>query len=945
MSMLTTLILSLSFSDFLILLASFLIIYVTRFYFLYFTRDNPLPGPLPLPIVGNLIQLLSAKDTNRWALESQAKYGDIWEVYAGRERQIWLARADLVDNILNSSKDNKYFIKTPQNTGLDSIGLSSNGLVFNRNRAKWFFNRRIFAQALASPKFSKQSAKWIQQIFSNMEGYLMELRFDEKDFNFADWMSRFTADMTFLIAMNKHACTMASLYNSYAPSNPAPYPQKVVSQAEAFITSLQKFVGTVSYFFFMPEIVRNKTPFGRKQTKIHMDNLNWLHNTLLEIIQEKRKEIENVADKTQLNSDFLTLMITANTPKDITQNLGNTTIEEPLTNEDIKASLIEMLSGGIDTTANLSCYIVYFVIKHPKVKARLRQEFETVLGTDLSRPIKYEDLNKLVYTDAVIKEAARLMPPFSLNLRTPEEDDVIGGYPIKKGEQVVICNLGIHRNSKHWSNSETFDPDRFLEPKNLDIAKNSFMMFGGGVRTCPGRQLAMTELKIIIAMIFRKYDPELATPDTKPQCKIEATDDSTSIIPQKRPASPTRDGTPLSSALSINTNPYQLPAPPGKHSRSPRSTTRSVPAFLNKLYNMVNDPQSNDLIHWSESGNSFLITRPQDFARVVLPRFFKHNNFSSFVRQLNMYGFHKIPHLQQGVLQADMQSEQSEFSNPNFLRNQQDLLYFVQRKKGKDTENGKDPNEIDLNHILSEIASIKKHQLTISSDLKHIQQDNQLLWQETITARERHRRQQETIDKILRFLASVFSVDKKRALIPKKRRLLLKDAISQEESTDAPTETTEFDPNAWELDFNNSDTTSDLSNDFAVQPQMPQFDFFSTFGSTPNVPETEVNTDFLNASANALISANPSLLETTTNDINNVDNAIHDIEHRINTVDNNLDFVASSLGFDPDTGEIDLDDDDENGNDFSYYGANLLNAATDQDKQMLFNLIREKKIN
>jgi len=86
------------------------------------------------------------------------------------------------------------------------------------------------------------------------------------------------------------------------------------------------------------------------------------------------------------------------------------------------------------------------------------------------------------------------------------------------------------------------------------------------------------------------------------------------------------------------------------------------------------------------------------------------------------------------------------------------------------------------------------------------------------------------------------------------------------------------------------------------------------------------------------------LLETTTSDITHVDSAINDLENRINTVDNNLDFVTSTLGFDPESGEIELDDEDDNGgNDFSYYGANLLSAATDQDKQILFNLISEKK--
>ncbi|RIA97357.1 hypothetical protein C1645_686964 [Glomus cerebriforme] len=239
-----------------------------------------------------------------------------------------------------------------------------------------------------------------------------------------------------------------------------------------------------------------------------------------------------------------------------------------------------------------------------------------------------------------------------------------------------------------------------------------------------------------------------------------------------------------------------------------RTGNRSVPAFLNKLYNMVNDPQSNDLITWSESGSSFLVKRPQDFAKEVLPRFFKHNNFSSFVRQLNMYGFHKIPHLQQGVLQSDGQSEQWEFSNTNFLRNQPDLLYYVTRKKGKDNENIKEPSEVDINHILNEIASIKKHQMTISADLKNIQRDNQILWQETITARERHRRQQETIDKILRFLASVFSADKKRAIVvPKKRRLLLENSDSLE-SLEQKTISNDGQPNSSSP--NEADSSSSL---------------------------------------------------------------------------------------------------------------------------------------
>ncbi|KAJ3299930.1 stress-responsive transcription factor hsf1 [Borealophlyctis nickersoniae] len=210
------------------------------------------------------------------------------------------------------------------------------------------------------------------------------------------------------------------------------------------------------------------------------------------------------------------------------------------------------------------------------------------------------------------------------------------------------------------------------------------------------------------------------------------------------------------------------------------TAAKNVPAFLNKLYNMVEDPKTDNLIHWGEDGTTFIVERHEDFARDVLPRFFKHGNFASFVRQLNMYGFHKVPHLQQGVLISDGEPELWEFRNENFQRNQPDLLVLVSRKKGKEASEDKEAGVVDMNNLIQEIAAVKRHQLTISADLKTIQRDNQVLWTESMNIRERYQRQQETIDKILRFLASVFST-KKKPLMNKKRRLLLGEKKTPEE--------------------------------------------------------------------------------------------------------------------------------------------------------------------
>ena len=162
------------------------------------------------------------------------------------------------------------------------------------------------------------------------------------------------------------------------------------------------------------------------------------------------------------------------------------------------------------------------------------------------------------------------------------------------------------------------------------------------------------------------------------------------------------------------------------------------------------------------------------------------------------YGFHKVPHVRQGALKTDKQAQAWHYRNDNFRRGRADLLPFITRKgkgvgnvanahlsnlalqpiKQPDTDgelellsnnlNGSmqsnknaevargSPKNIDMNQIITGLATIKRHQTLISDNLKELQTSNQALWQEAMEARERHRKHQDTINRILKFLASLF---------------------------------------------------------------------------------------------------------------------------------------------------------------------------------------------
>lgn len=165
-----------------------------------------------------------------------------------------------------------------------------------------------------------------------------------------------------------------------------------------------------------------------------------------------------------------------------------------------------MFLGGTETTGVTITWALTALMKNPSAMKRAQEEIRSVVGMKSS--VDEDDIEKLPYLKAVIKETLRLYPPTPLVPKETIATTTINGYEIHPETLVFVNIWAIGRDPEHWKNPEEFLPERFLNT-TIDEYFFGFIPFGFGRRVCPGKNLTMATVELALANILYFFKWEL----------------------------------------------------------------------------------------------------------------------------------------------------------------------------------------------------------------------------------------------------------------------------------------------------------------------------------------------------------------------------------------------------------------------------------------------------
>ncbi|MFI5301287.1 MAG: cytochrome P450, partial [Polyangiales bacterium] len=171
---------------------------------------------------------------------------------------------------------------------------------------------------------------------------------------------------------------------------------------------------------------------------------------------------------------------------------------DAMSDVELRDEMMTMLLAGHETTATTLAWTVHYILSNPQVHARVRRELRAVTG---DKPLKVDDVGKLEWLDATIKESMRLMPIINLVGRRLKAPQRFGGHDLPANVGAVACIHLAHRRPEVYPDPTRFDPARFLGQKPSPY---EFFPFGGGTRRCIGMAFASYEMRIVLAEIFSR---------------------------------------------------------------------------------------------------------------------------------------------------------------------------------------------------------------------------------------------------------------------------------------------------------------------------------------------------------------------------------------------------------------------------------------------------------
>lgn len=443
---------------------------------------SDLPSPRGLPLLGNALQLDPPRlhlQLEEWA----AQLGPVYRIKAGPRQMLVFTDTEVVLEVLRNRPEGYSRMRSYQPVAVE---LGMNG-VFTSEGENWRRQRRVWMASLNAHQLRAFHAQLVQithRLLRRWQGAA-----DRGDIvDVAADLMRYTVDVTMLYALGHAANTLEQGEDVI---------QRHLNQI--FPALARRIAAPFPYWRWF------RLPVDRALDSA----LLALRAEVQALIELARERLRSEPERRLSPTCFLETLLVAH------QNDPSS-----LSEEDIVANAVTVLLGGEDTTANTLAWLIHHCAKNPAIYAQLRDEADAIMGAPESPDpaVPYADRFPpyLRRADAIINETLRLQPIAPVWGISTLRDSVLAGVQVPAGTDLFLMVRAAAGNAP-----TSIPPPRF-EPKDEDPSRGDVgpgrgtsLPFGYGPRMCPGRNLALAELRSVTLMLARNFDLE-SVPGAKP---------------------------------------------------------------------------------------------------------------------------------------------------------------------------------------------------------------------------------------------------------------------------------------------------------------------------------------------------------------------------------------------------------------------------------------------